>query len=457
MGKAFASALEKVKNESLRRSFFDKGERILCALSGGADSVALLLLLKELSGEMSIELAAAHLNHGIRGAEADRDEAFCRELCEKNGIPFCSEKADVPALAKELGKGLEETAREVRYSFLSRAAEQLGCVKICTAHHADDNIETVMLHIIRGCGLNGLVGISPVRGNIVRPLLTLSKTELTDALAELGQDFVFDSTNAEDDATRNYIRHNILPHIYALNGSADKAFYRMCASLSIDNDYIEGKARALPDDMKREALASLPDALLARYISIRFEQTACGKSIDNLGLQTVFSAVKKNFGTQKYQLTGGVSAYINSDGIFFKKTEKEEKNQFFYPLEMGENIISPIGYRVLITEDKKVADEWINIYKLSICRKVKFDKISANGKVNAFVRNRKAGDSYVFGRMNREVRKQLINFKIPVYKRDRLPVFCVDDEIFLVHGLPTSDSFAPKNGEKTLYIVCAEE
>ena len=129
------------------------------ALSGGADSVYLLHVLAEIKDSLRIELCAAHLNHGIRGEEADRDELFSRQLCDRLAVPFVSEKVSIPEEMKKTGEGCEECARRVRYAFLDRAAKELGCSKIATAHHADDNIETVLLHMIRGCAISGLTGI----------------------------------------------------------------------------------------------------------------------------------------------------------------------------------------------------------------------------------------------------------------------------------------------------------
>lgn len=457
MNNHFVRVCEKTKENITSNNLIFKGDRVLCALSGGADSVALLVILKKLSNELDFSLCAAHLNHGIRGSEADRDERYCQKLCLEYDVPFVSERVDVPSEAKSSGEGIEECARRLRYDFLRRAAASFECNKICTAHHADDNIETVLMHIIRGCGLTGLAGISPVNGNIVRPLLTVRKTELTEALNEQNIEFVFDSTNSSLDSTRNYVRHKILPHIYEINPSADKAFYRMCEGVAQDIAYFDGAVSKLDRGLSKKELAALPSAMLSRYVIKRYEELFDGESVpqlENKSLKLIVNSLKSASSTVKYDISGNVTVYIEESGLTFEKRGNDKKQDFEIPLEMGENIISLIGYRILIEEDKKVADAWQNIYKSSTLLSVNFDKISKDKGLCVYVRNRRTGDSYVFGKMRRDIRRQLINRKIPLRMRDSLPCFCTDSELFLVHGLPLADGMKPTGGAKTVYIGC---
>ena len=363
------STVKKVHDNIVSESLLSKGDGVLCALSGGADSVALLVILKELAPSLGISVFAAHFNHGIRGDEADRDESYCRELCQRLNVPFVSEKADVPAECQKSGQGLEECARRLRYDFLRRAAKELRCSKICTAHHADDNIETVLMHMIRGCALSGLIGIAPKRDDLVRPLLNVRKNELVGFLDEHGYSYVFDSTNDCLDSTRNFIRHKMLPCIYEINPSADKAFYRMCSAISHDLEFLNRECARLPVEMSRSDMASLDDALLSRYVIRRFCEVFDNTDIpqiDNKSVKLITDAIKKPQGTVKYDISGDITAYIDSKGLFFEKRNNADEPQLCMPLKFGENIISPIGYRILIEEDKKVAQEWQNVYKSSI-------------------------------------------------------------------------------------------
>ena len=161
----------KVKNAIDKYRLINKNERVLVGLSGGADSVALLNVLLKIAPERGFELCAAHLNHGIRGAEAYHDQRFVEELCGRLGVPLVCEGLDIPGIARAEGKTLEQAAREKRYEFFHRAAKELGADKIAVAHHMDDQAESIMLHLIRGSGLKRLMGMEPAYGNIIRPLL----------------------------------------------------------------------------------------------------------------------------------------------------------------------------------------------------------------------------------------------------------------------------------------------
>ena len=166
-----------------------RGRRVLCAVSGGADSMALLHMLLR---REDLTVCAAHFEHGLRGEESLRDAAFVEDWCRERSIPFLLEHGDVRAYASERGLGIEEAARELRYAFLERAADQLGCELIATAHNADDNAETMLLHLLRGSGLDGLRGIPRRRGRLVRPLLDMSRAEIERYLEENGALTVID-------------------------------------------------------------------------------------------------------------------------------------------------------------------------------------------------------------------------------------------------------------------------
>ena len=185
---------------------------VIAAYSGGADSTCLLYHLAHWCAENNVRLLAAHVNHGIRGDDADRDEAFCRETCETLGIPLAVRRENVPELARQTGRGLEETAREVRYTFFDELSAQHGGALIATAHNADDQLETVLFHLLRGSGLRGLCGIDPLRdGRFLRPLIADSGADIRRWCADNRIPYVTDATNADTDYTRNFIRHRLLP------------------------------------------------------------------------------------------------------------------------------------------------------------------------------------------------------------------------------------------------------
>lgn len=196
------------------------GKSVLVAVSGGADSVALLRGLLQLRPALNLTLRAAHLNHQLRGGEADADAAWVRALCERFNILCDIETVPVPALAKRNRRGLEETARDARYAFLRSSAERHHCDVVATAHTADDQAETVLHHILRGTGLTGLRGMEWSRSlddspslRLIRPMLVIWRTDIEQFLGDLGQDFRHDATNQDVSLTRNRLRHELLPHL----------------------------------------------------------------------------------------------------------------------------------------------------------------------------------------------------------------------------------------------------
>ncbi|MDR1669545.1 MAG: tRNA lysidine(34) synthetase TilS [Oscillospiraceae bacterium] len=211
---------------------------ILAAVSGGADSVALLHMLRE----EGFDLTAAHYNHGLR-PEADEDETFVRKLCERFEIPLAAGRGDVAAEAARRGAGIEETAREMRYAFLEKTREERGLSNIATAHNADDNAETVLLNLVRGAGLAGLSGIPPVRERIVRPILHLSRDDILRYLVRHGLPHREDASNADKTFRRNFLRHEVIPALKALNPSLTGAVTRLTGLLREDEAYLLSLAR----------------------------------------------------------------------------------------------------------------------------------------------------------------------------------------------------------------------
>ncbi|MCH5195387.1 MAG: tRNA lysidine(34) synthetase TilS [Oscillospiraceae bacterium] len=244
--------IESVKTAILENAMLRGGETAVCALSGGADSTALLLALKEISGEIGFELKACHLNHGLRGKESDRDESFCAKLCESLGVELYTRKINVREHTQK-HESLEETARKLRYRFFEEAMERFGENSlIATAHNANDSAETVLLNLVRGTGLKGLCGIPPVRDRIIRPLIYVKRNEIEEFLKERNRPFVTDSTNFSEDYTRNKIRLKLLPEILEINPSAIEAFSRMSKILRGDSDYLEELAENALAGAKRQ-------------------------------------------------------------------------------------------------------------------------------------------------------------------------------------------------------------
>ncbi len=238
--------VEKVYKYINDNNMLDGCRHIAVGVSGGADSVCLIIVLHNIIKKygLDIELTAVHVNHGIRGAEADRDEVFTRKLCESLGLPLVVRAVDVPKLASENGLSCEEAGRKVRYEILGGLAGSSG--RIAVAHHMDDEAETVLLNIFRGCGLKGAGGIAPVRDNIIRPLLCVSRSEIEAYLKSIGQDYVTDSTNFSGDYTRNRLRNDIIPLIKSgFNPNVVERVCDMAEEMRGTEEYIKQQAEAL--------------------------------------------------------------------------------------------------------------------------------------------------------------------------------------------------------------------
>ena len=267
-------------------SLFTQGDRIAVGVSGGADSVALLRFLAVLREEYRWELIVCHIHHGLRGAEADRDEQFVRELAGQLGLPYAVRHIDAAALALENHLSVEEAGRNARYAFFAETAGEGG--RIATAHTLDDTIETVLMNLIRGTGLHGLCGIPRTRGNIVRPLLDVTRAEVEEYLALLGQPYCTDSTNLSDDYTRNRVRHDILPRLRELNPNFTGAMARMLPQLAAQWGLTEQLAESAAQQLQgaaaggtldRQGLLALPDRARVSCPSVRTASFRAGHSL----------------------------------------------------------------------------------------------------------------------------------------------------------------------------------
>lgn len=207
-----------VKKYIIHHGMFKWQTPYIVALSGGADSVALLLILKNIG----LNISAAHCNFHLRGEESDRDEQFCVNLCQQQGISLSRIHFDTYAYAHLHKVSIEMAARDLRYRYFAQLVKDLHAGGICVAHHRDDNVETLLLNLLRGSGVDGLAGIAPKNGNILRPLLCISRQDILQYLKEKKQDFVTDSTNLEDDALRNKIRHHVVPLLESINPAASE-------------------------------------------------------------------------------------------------------------------------------------------------------------------------------------------------------------------------------------------
>ena len=390
-----------MKTESVRKKFlaslfeFSLDGGVLVALSGGADSVCLLDLFvraKE-EGLFPHPIAAAHLNHMLRGDEADRDNAFCREICKNYGIPLFEASIDVNALAKKENMTIEEAAREARYSFLNETCNNAsGIGYIATAHHKGDLCETMLLNLARGSSLDGLCGVPRRRDNIIRPLLCVSRSDILTYASENGLEFVTDSTNLDEKYSRNRVRLNILPEFKKLYDGYEENFERTATLLKRDADYFAAETDRLYKEVVSDGILHTKKAqnihlsLLSRIIKKLYNYYGfCDFSqahIDSLCQKIIL-------GDENFTLSLHGCTAICERGMLTFKDVPAKAEDFCFDIAIGESVTLPCGISVTLSEEKSEG-----AYPI---------KASALGE-NLTVRSRKEGDTITFFKKTHKIK-----------------------------------------------------
>ena len=431
--------IEKVKNTIEKYSMCDRSESLLCCLSGGADSTALLLCLKELG----YDVRACHINHCLRGEESDRDQHFCEELCRSLGVPLTVRRLDVTGYCKEHGVSTEEGARTLRYAVFS----ELCCDKTATAHTLSDCIETAIFNFARGTGLAGLASIPPVRGDIIRPLIECSRTDVEDFLRSRGQDWVTDSTNLSDDYTRNRIRHGIIPKLREINPSLEQTMLGTLENLRQDNELVKKCA----DDLYAEILSN--DSLDCKKL-VSAEPSLSGRAVrmfaDKYGLdcsrETVLRILKLCESGGK--LTLGYGKYAVSDRDTLRIIGEPEEFAYTEIEAAIGDTVSFHGRNVkLELLSEKDFTENANIHQKLTNQAADYGKI----KGVIVVRNRRAGDRIrLRGRSFTSDVKKLLQSSFPSGERRRAVILADDEGVIYVEGCGFAERCAADAESNTL-------
>jgi len=383
------------------------GDRVICGVSGGADSVALLFALYLLKEKWGISLEAAHFNHGLRGQESDRDEAFVKDFCNRYDIPLHLGRGNVTPGKK----GLEAAAREARYAFFATLPG-----KIATAHTADDNAETVLMHMVRGTGLKGLGAIAPVRGNVIRPMLLVTRQQVLAFLEEYHLSYVSDSSNETDRFLRNRLRHHVMPLLKQENPKLAENLSAMALRLRQDEEALQ-----LPMDFSEglsvDQVLAMPKAVRSRV----------------LGEFLVFCGVKEPEAehialAEKLLFSENPSAWGSFPGNVRIRRQygclvKEKMEAAFAPiaLEKGTTEIPQLGLRVICTPADSVDN--------------KPDTFTVAPQGQLWLRSRQAGDAMRLSGGTKSLKKLFVDRKIPAGQRSRIPVICDDLGVLGVYGI----------------------
>ncbi len=430
-----------------------ENEPILLALSGGADSAALLDLLARHASEHGCALYAAHVDHLIRADEHERDRRFCESLAARYGIGIFTKKADVPRLAAESGDSLETAARRVRYEFFAEIMKENGIKILATAHNADDNLETLIFNITRGTGLRGVCGIPPTRdfegGIVVRPILGAKKAEIIAYCDKNGLAYVQDSTNSDVSYARNRIRLNVLPELRRINAGASEAAKSLTESLALDYDFISSEAKKLiaPDgSLPLDALRQAHPALCRHAVALAFAEAA-DTALEAVHIEAIEELCRKAKSFSRVSLPASMCARIENGALRFLPDDKSEKTTENYEisLRMGKN---PITRHIIlyVTEQNDK-----NIYKSATRIILNSDKII--GELVA--RPRRAGDKILMNGMHRDLRKLMNEKKLPPELRSALPVISDDEGVLFVPYIGARDG--ARGGQHNICIELTEE
>lgn len=457
--------LDAMENLIRDRHMLSPGSTVLCAVSGGADSICLLHALYHLRSKLGFSMAAAHYNHRLRGAASDRDAAFvaqfvalcCGEQRLPDGrvlpaVPLFTGSGDVGAEARRRRLGLEETARELRYAFLRRAAEEAGADCIATAHNANDNAETILFHLARGSGLRGMTGIQPVRDGLIRPLLTTTRPEIEAYLAWHGLPHQEDHTNADDAYSRNRIRHQVVPVLEELCPGFAARMADTAMRLWADEDYLTQEAGriARQAELFSESLTipaalvgDAPDPVATRAVRLLIARLSGGdQNCASAHLEAVVRLCRGDDPSAQAHLPRGLTARREYNVLRLVRTPPASA-LVQGPLALpGE---TPAGNWRIACAPERYCGQRQGPWEFWLDR----------GLVPALtLRARRTGDMLkLAGRPRKSLKKWCIEEKIPAHLRPALPVLELDGRVAAAVGLGPEEALLPSGGAAAWHIT----
>lgn len=459
---------KKVYNYIKNHIKIKKHSVVLLGVSGGSDSIALFRLMLYLKDLLLINIKVIHIEHGIRGDDSIKDMLFTKELANKYKVPFCAIHVDVLSYKKNNGMSEEEAARYLRYkSFKEKADEELlqnKNVYIAVAHHKEDNVETILLQMLRGTGLRGITGMKEKRDNIIRPLLILSKQEILTYLADKKQEYRDDYTNFDDSFDRNKIRHNILPLFNEINNKAIDHILDMAEKVRNVEEYINYKAKIYIKNNTEEKKLKIKnltkeDMIIREYVILNFLRNSVtkGKDISKKQVDSVVSLISKENG-KSISLSGNISIvksndmlYIKENGVNEKSNDKKNTDEIFIdelkPLE--ERIYNYLGYEIKLRCLKK--DKDFIISKSIYTKYLDYDII----KNSLSLRTRQEKDYFFIDEKNHKktLKKYFIDEKIDRYKRDTVPLLATNHRICYIIGYRMCESLRVKKETENILEI----
>ena len=420
------------------RKFVSNNQTVAVALSGGSDSMALLNYMLNESKKYQISIIAINIEHGIRGEQSKSDTEFVKNYCKEKNVPLLTYSVDCVAYALKHGLSLEQAGRILRYQIFNEAISQGKCDKVATAHHQKDNFESVLFNLFRGSGLKGLAGIDEnFENKIIRPLLRVSKEQITEYLAKNNIPYVTDQTNFDDKYTRNAIRLNILPEIEKVFPEAESSVYRFSQIAKLEDEYMHEQTLEKLEFFETKVIVSLPihNALLSRATVIALKHLGVIKDWEKTHIDSVIMLASAQNGTM-VTLKNNIVAIKEYDKITFYKNLKS--TDIVIPFALGEIAFDDMTLSIAPTE------KIVNIKNGFFADK---DKITAD----AVIRTRRDSDKFTkFGGGTKSLSDYFTDKKIPLLERDSIPLLAVENDVLAIFGLAISDKIKVDETTKTI-------
>lgn len=456
--------LEKVKKYVSKWHMIEKEDRVIVGVSGGADSVCLLFVLSELRKEIPFEIIAVHVNHGLRGKDADADEAYVKQFCSSLGVNLYSYYENVELIAKNRKQSTEEAGRDIRRAYFESTMESCKANKIALAHHKNDNAETLLFHLARGTGLRGLGGMKPVRGAYIRPFLCVTRAEIESYLHKKGIDYCEDATNGTDEYTRNRIRNHVIPFLEKeVNPASVFHMGETMEQLQLVQDYLEGQVSEVFLDCVAElegaaVIQEMPFCKLHAAIKqlvikeLMARLSGAEKDIEQIHVQAVLELFEKQVGRQldlPYQLQA--KRVYEGVKILKKQEPISEEIQYDIPVKVGTQ--GSIFYKGQVLQYRIFENEKENENPVQKSGKYYFDcDIIQNGLI---VRTRRPGDYITIhpdGR-TQKLKSFFVNEKVPQETRDHILLLADGSHILWIVGMRTNCMYQESDKTKCVLEV----
>lgn len=451
------SLLDKIKTAIKKHSMLFEKDRVLIGLSGGPDSVCLLLLLNQMKEEYKLDLYAIYVDHGLRPDEIPSEIQFCKTLCEGLGISFITGSVDVNSYAEEHRLNKQEAARDLRYKTFEEVALEKGANRIALAHNADDQAETFIMRILRGSGWKGLSGIPPVRGKIIRPLIEIERKEIEEFLANSSQSYIVDSSNLKKNYFRNWLRVSIMPEFKRKNPELINTISRMSEIIREEDNYLElivtktlmkliSKKTDKTIELFLVPLETMDKVILRRVLRRAIDAVKGLKGINFIHIEDIIVLIKNGVPGNRLYLPKGIRVIKGYSTLIL--TSELSVKLGTYSLDVpGEVILKEGG--VLIEASLKDSAEDYGDGKFRALFDA--DKIS----LPLSIRPRKEGDFFYpsgFGK-RKKLQDFFVDEKVPRDERDRIPIVLSGEDIIWIAGYRADDRFKVTEDIKKILLL----